>query len=123
MTTKITDRQLVWIALAIVAALIIIPTFGMGFGMMGSGPMMGGTWSHGMWDVGRASGWMLVVGLGMQFLFIALVVGVAYLGFRALTGQTESSDPATEELRMAYARGDLSEEEYERRKARLEPES
>ena len=123
MTTNTTDRQLVWVALAIVVALISIPTFGMGIGTMGSGSTMGGTWSHGMWGAGGASGWMLVVGLGMQFLFVALVVGVAYLGYRAVTGQAESSDPAIEELRMAYARGDLNEEEYERRKARLEPES
>jgi putative membrane protein len=32
------------------------------------------------------------------------------------------TDPALEELRMAYARGDLSEEEFEERRERLRQE-
>jgi uncharacterized membrane protein len=70
-TTNTTDRQLVWIVLALVVAL-------------------------------------------------AVVVGAVYLGYRAVTTQDGSADPALEELRAAYARGDLSEDEYERRRERLE---
>lgn len=114
MTTNTNDRQLVWIVLAVLAAILVLPAFGMGFGMMGTGPMMGG-----MWDGGHLSGWMVVVGLGMQFLFLAVVVGTVYLAHRAMTGE-ESGDPALEELRSAYARGDLSDEAYERRRERLE---
>lgn len=123
MTTDTTDRQLVWVILAVVAGLILLPVFGMGFGMMGAGPMMGGMWGDGMWGMGGASGWMLVIGVGMQLLFLAVIAGGAYLGYRALTAQDESSDPALEALRAAYARGDLSDDEYERRRERLETEA
>lgn len=120
MTTNTTDRQLVWVVLALVAALILVPVFAMGFGMMGAGPMMGGMWGDHMWGAGEASGWMLVIGVGMQLLFLAIIVGAIYFGYRAVTTQSNSSDAALEELRMAYARGDLSDEEYERRRERLE---
>lgn len=118
MTTNTTDRQLLWIVLAIVAALVIVPMFG----MMGAGPMMGGMWGTGMWGADGVSGWMVIIGMGMQLLFLAVVVGAIYLGYRALTTQDASSDPAVAELRAAYARGDLSDDEYERRRERLETE-
>jgi len=78
MTTNTIDRQLVWVVLAIIAALIIVPLFG----MMWAGPMMGGMWVpecgvHGM------SGWMLIIGVGMQLLFVAVIAGAVYLGYRA----------------------------------------
>ncbi|WP_265110916.1 SHOCT domain-containing protein [Halosolutus halophilus] len=122
MTTNTTDRQLVWVVLAIVAALVVFPMFAMGFGIMGAGPMMGGMWDIGMWGADGVSGWMLIIGVGMQLLFLAVIVGAVYLGYRAVTKQDESSDPALEELRAAYARGDLSDEGYERRRNRLETE-
>lgn len=121
MTTN-TNRQLGWVVLAIVVALIVVPAFTMGFGMMGVGPMTGGAWGDHMWGASGAPGWMLVVGVVMQLLFLAAVVGAVYLGYQALTTQDESVDPALEELRSAYARGDLSDEEYERRRERLETE-
>jgi putative membrane protein len=99
MTTNTTNRQLVWVGIAIVAALVILPVFGIGFGMMG-----------GMWGAGGASGWMFLIGVVMQSLFLAVIVGSVYLGYRALTEQDGSSDPALEELRAAYARGDLTNE-------------
>lgn len=123
MASNTTDRQLVWVVLAIVAALVVLPAFGMGFGMMGAGPMMGGMWGDHMWGAGGVSGWMLVIGVGMQLLFLAVIVGAVYLGYRALTRQDGSADPALEELRTAYARGDLSDEEFERRRERLDPDS
>jgi putative membrane protein len=63
---------------------------------------------------------MLLISVGMQLLFLAIILGAIYFGYRAVTTQDGSSDPALEELRMAYARGDLSDEEYERRRERLE---
>ncbi|WP_144906317.1 SHOCT domain-containing protein [Halobellus captivus] len=45
-----------------------------------------------------------------------------YLLHRAATGG-ERTDPAIDELQSAYARGDLSEEGYERRRERLEDSS
>lgn len=115
MTTNTTDRSLIWVVLAIVAALFVLPLYG----MMGFGPMMGGMWGDHMWGVSGASGWMLLIGIGMQLLFLAVIVAAIYLGYRATT-QEESTDPALEELRAAYARGDLSDDEYERRRERLE---
>ncbi|UTF55871.1 SHOCT domain-containing protein [Natronosalvus rutilus] len=122
MTTNTTDRQLVWVVLAIVAALVVFPIFMMGFGMMWTGPMMGGMWGNGMWNADGVSGWMLIIGVGMQLLFLAIIVGAVYLGYRAVTRQDDSSDPALEELRLASARGDLSDEEYQRRRDRLKTE-
>jgi len=121
MTTDTTDRQLVWLALAIVAALVALPAFTMGFATMGTGSMMGGMGSGGMWGAGGSYGWMLD-GAGM-LIFLALVIGIASLSYRALTTQDGGTDTALEELRVAYARGDLSDEEYEQRRTRLETES
>jgi len=118
MATTTTDRQLVWVVLAIVAALVIIPLVG----MLLTGPMMGRMGATGMWAADGVSGWMLMVSAGMQLLFLAVIAGAIYLGYRALTRHRESTDPAVAELRAAYARGDLSDEEYETRRERLETE-
>lgn len=123
MATNATDRQLVWMVLVIVAAFVVLPALTMGFGMMGFGPMMGGAWDHGMWGAADgASWWMLFLGAGPQLLFLALLVVAGYLGYRALTAPGGSTDPAMDELRSAYARGDLDDEEFERRRDRLEAE-
>lgn len=37
---------------------------------MGFGPMMGGTWGHGMWGDGTVPGWMPVAGAVMQLLVV-----------------------------------------------------
>ncbi|WP_233265038.1 SHOCT domain-containing protein [Halomarina oriensis] len=86
-------------------------------GVMGIGGMMG---FGGMMYGSRAgSGWW-IVGAVLQFLFLLLVLGGGYLAVRRLLNATESSDPAIEELRRAYARGDISDEEFETRRERLE---
>lgn len=122
MTTNTTDRQLVTIVLLVLGALVVLPALFMGFGMMGGyGPMMGGgMWGGGMWGDGTtAPGWMFLVGVVGQLLFLAVLVGGGYLLYRAVTRDGDG-DPALEELRLAYARGDLSEEEYETRREALE---
>jgi len=118
MTSNTTDQQRIWVVLTIVAALIIVPLFG----MMWAGPMMGGMWGTGMWGADGMSGWMLIIGVGMQLLLVAVIIGAVYLGYRAIRKPDGASDPAVAELRAAYARGDLSDEEYERRRDRLETE-
>lgn len=112
----ITDDRLVLLVLVALGVLLVLPVLLMGGGMYG-GPMMGG----GMWGMGgldgTMGGWFLVV--VSQLLFLAVLVGLGYLVYRALTGGN-GADPALEELRSAYARGELSDEEYERRRERLE---
>ncbi|MFC7020275.1 MULTISPECIES: SHOCT domain-containing protein [Haloarcula] len=97
------------IVLLIFGAIIVLPllTMGMGFGgMMGYG--------------GTNSGWWPFVGMLVQIIFFLILLGGGYLLFRrANEGQT-SQNPAMEELRTAYARGDLTDEEFESRRDKLE---
>lgn len=120
MPAKTDDTRLLTLVLAIIAAIVIFPLFFMGFGMMGVSPMMGGMWGGYMWGDGTMPGWLFVVGIVMQLLFLAALVGGAYLVYRAVTGEASDSDQALEELRLAYARGDLTDEEYEQRREALE---
>ncbi|SNZ03705.1 putative membrane protein [Natronoarchaeum philippinense] len=113
------DTRLVTILL-IIGAFVIFPMFFMGFGMMGFGPMMGGMWGGGMWSDGTIPGWMFIVGILMQLLFLAALVGGGYLIYRVVTGSESGSDQALEELRLAYARGELTDDEYEQRREALQ---
>lgn len=122
MTTTSSDTRLVTLVFAALAVFILLPILFMGGGMMGFmgfGPMMGGHW--GMWADGTTPGWMFVVSALMQLAFLALVVGGIYLVYRAVTRDGDE-DAALAELRLAYARGDLDDDEYERRRAVLERE-
>lgn len=114
------DARLVTILLVIIGAFVIFPMFFMGFGMMGFGPMMGGMWGGGMWGGRTTSGWMFVVGIVIQLLFLAALVGGGYLVYRTVAGSESDSDQALEELRLAYARGELTDDEYEQRREALE---
>lgn len=114
------DTRLVTILLIIIGAVIIFPMFFMGFGMMGFGPVMGGMWGGGMWGDGTMPGWMFIVGIVMRLLFLVAIIGGSYLIYRAVAGSESDSDQALEELRLAYARGDLTDEEYEQRREALE---
>ena len=120
MSTDPTDKQLVTIVLIVLGAVVVLPVLFMGFGMMGFGPMTGGMWGGHMWRDGTVPGWMVLVGLLMQLLFLAAIVGAGYLVYRAVTTADSGTDRALEELRLAYARGDLTDEEYEQRKDTLE---
>lgn len=119
--TTTQPRQLGGIALALVAALVALPILGMGFGTMGHGPMTDGAWDHGMWATGTATPmWLLIAGVVMQLGMFVLLLGAGYLGYRALTPDGEPTDRALEELRVAYARGDLTDDEFEKRRERLQ---
>jgi len=114
-TPVASDLDAKTVVLLLIAAVVLLPvlTMGMGAGGMMGGPMMGG----GTWDGGTAPGWWLLAGLLGRVLTLLVVVGVGYLVYRALTGS--SDDDALAELRLAYARGDLSDDEYERRRETL----
>jgi putative membrane protein len=103
------------IVFLLLGAIIVLPllTMGMGFGgMMGYGGMMGGYASTG--------GWWPLVGMLVQLVFLLVLLGGGYLVFRRVTEHQDSRDDAMEELRTAYARGDLTDEEFETRRGRLE---
>jgi len=120
MPTNSDDTQLITLLLVIIGAVFIFPLFFMGFGMMGFGPMMSGMWGGHMWGDGTIPGWMFIVGILMQLLFLAALVGGGYLIYRAVPRDASDSDQALEELRLAYARGELTDEEYEQRREALE---
>jgi len=123
MPTETDETRLVTLLLVIIGAVTIVPLFVMSFGMLGAGPMMGGMWGGGMWGDGTMAGWLFVVSTVMQLLFFAALVGGGYLVYRAVTGPAGDSDQALEELRLAYARGELTDEEYNQRRAALEQDS
>lgn len=112
-TRQSTDSalRLVLVVLAVVVLapvllmLLAVPLFGFGGGMMGGG-MMGGAGAMG--------------GSGLGLVWLAVLAGGGYLVYRGYAGDGAlGGDAALEELRLAYARGDLSEEEFEERRTTL----
>ena len=105
------------IVLIVLAIIVLGPMLMMfAFPLMGmwGGGMMGG---YGMY--GGSSLW----GIGMMLVWLVVLVGGGYLVYRWLSsGGGIAADPALEELRIAYARGDLTEEEYEQRRSKLDGE-
>lgn len=87
-------------------------------------PMMGvAGWSHmGTGGMGLGGGaWFVVLSMLLVPLLVFAAVGYAVYRLAGTRGG-RPSDEALEELRMAYARGDLSDEEFENRRQRLEEE-
>ncbi|ELY63522.1 SHOCT domain-containing protein [Natrinema versiforme] len=120
MPDKTDETRLITIVLIVIGAFVFFPMLFMGFGMMGVGPMMGGTWSGHMWGDGTIPTWMFIAGNIMQLLFLTALIGGGYLIYQAIAGNENNSDQALEELRLAYARGELSDDEYEQRREALE---
>ncbi|WP_435069792.1 SHOCT domain-containing protein [Haloplanus sp. C73] len=101
--------------LLVLGAFIILPLLmmGIGFGgMMGYGGMMG--------QYGSTGGWWPFAGMLIPLTFVLVLLGGGYLIFRRANDTQTSHNPAMEELRQAYARGNLTDEEFEARRARLE---
>ena len=122
--TARTDESLLRIGIVIVAVLLLFPLL-----MMSVFPMMGmmGWWGGagpgmmGWGGTGPGVGFSPLWGLGMMLLFLVVLVGIGYFLYRFLTqGALSTNDRALEELRVAYARGDLSREEFEERRESLE---
>lgn len=110
-------ESIVRIVLVVLAVLLLAPLLMMAVAM----PMMG--------MMGWGWGWMVgglppLWGAGMVLLWLVVLLGVGVALYRAFAGGdgTGRSDPALEELRMAYARGDLTDEEHEERRATLRSE-
>lgn len=93
----------------ILMMVLAFPMFGMWGGMMGG---FGGSGVSPMWGVGMFLVWLIVL------------VGIGYVIYRGVVSRgTASSDPALEELRLTYARGEISEEEFETRQTKLTRQS
>lgn len=102
------------VALVLLAVFVFIPVVGMGVGGFGMGPMDGWMWGDGPWMP-----WFGLVALFVQLLFGLAVLVAGYFLVRHFLSAGDGTDPAIRELREAYARGDLSDEEFERRRDRL----
>jgi putative membrane protein len=119
MTAEPSGRDWTTILLIVLAVLLLWPVLmmlgfggiGMGMGYSGYGGMMGGPYGG-----SGGFGW---IGLGIQLLFLLAILGGGYFVVRRLLDQRDSHDAALEELRRAYARGDLSDEEFETRRTKL----
>lgn len=102
-------RALVVIVILVLAIPLLLMTVMMPMmGVVGWGPYMDG-------HMGTGWAWGLA---GLVPLLLLLAVG--YVAYMALAGSGGGRDPAVDELRRAYARGDLTDEEFEARKERLE---
>lgn len=101
--------------LVVVAAIILLPLLIMLFLM----PVMG-LWGVGHMMDGGVIGGMVGFWVIPSLVIIGVIIGFGYLVYRILQqGDESTTDPAIEELRMAYARGELTDEEFEERLERL----
>ena len=120
MSDQHTTDGTIRIVLIVLAVVVLGPMLMMGlaFPMMGMwGGMMGG---FGGMD---GSGFSPIWGIAMSLVWLVVLVGGGYLVYRWATGAgSMGTDPALEELRLAYARGDIAQDEFEERRARLERE-
>ncbi|WP_255171327.1 SHOCT domain-containing protein [Natrononativus amylolyticus] len=113
-----TDDSLVRTILIVIAAVLLLP-FLMMVVMI---PMMGvWGWGH-MWDGsmwnGTGATWMWLL---MSVVPLLVILGIGYLLYSSIRqSSTHQSDAAVDELRSAYARGDISAEEFEERRKRLQ---
>jgi putative membrane protein len=126
MSTNTSNSRLLTLVLVLLGILVLVPLLFMGLGMVGYGMMAGWggtTWGGHMWGGGTGmTGGMFLLAVLLRLALLAGLVGGGYLLYRTLTADSEGGDTALEELRLAYARGDLSDEEFERRKETLERE-
>jgi putative membrane protein len=113
MSTTSTTDSLVWALLLLVALLVLAPLVMMLFALPFMGAGMGWGGMAGMGTMG-VWGWV-----GPLMALVVLAVG-GYLLYGTVSGS--GSDPALEELRSAYARGEMGDEEFEKRRERLRKE-
>jgi putative membrane protein len=122
MARRRNDTDLVRLALLALTILVLGPMVVMviAFPLMG---MYGG--GMGMWGGGHVWGdqagmggavWALLTSL----LWLAVLSVIGYLLYRwSASRHPGAADPAIDELRMAYARGELTDEEFEDRREAL----
>lgn len=115
-TPREEQRKWLRVLLIVVAIVVFAPLLMMVFMM----PMMGMMWSVGG-APGVETGLSPVWGIGMMLVFLVVLLGIGYGLYRAFShGLLGGDDLALEELRLAYARGELSQEEFEQRREDLQ---
>jgi putative membrane protein len=118
MTTARSSDGLLRIIVIVIGGILLLPLLMMLF-MMPMMGMMGWWWTGGGPSAGV--GFSPMWGIGMMLLFLVVLLGIGYFLYRAVTrGVLSGNDSALEELRIAYARGDLSQEEFEQRREDLQ---
>ncbi len=116
MATDRSNDGLLRIVLVVLAVLVLFPVLMMVLVM----PMMG------MMGVGWTGAWGAspLWAVGMMVVWLLVLLGIGYALYRGLSGHpaVTPNDPALEELRIAYARGELTDEEFETRRETLQTE-
>lgn len=115
-----TDDSLIRTLLIVIVAILLLPVLMMTLAMPMMGVWGGGhMWNGGMWG-GSGATWMWLL---MSVIPLLVLLGLGYLLYSAVRHSGgQRADPALEELRTAYARGDLTDEEFEERRERLRRE-
>ena len=77
-----------------------------------------------IWIVTRTTRSLPIVwAFALMFLLLVVVLGMGYMFSRSVESvATSRPDPAIEELRIAYARGDITREEFRERRTDLRGE-
>lgn len=115
MSSQTTDDGALRLVLIVIALVLLAPLLMMVVAV----PMMG-VWGTGMMgsygDFGVSPLWSI----GMTVIWLVILVGGGVLIYRWLARSGGSTrEPAVEELRLAYARGEITDEEFEERYRRL----
>jgi len=127
MTQHRSSDGLLRIVVLVVALVVLLPFLLMAFmlpmmGMLGwGGGMMGGYGGMmGSGDWGGMMGGYGIWGFGMLLVWLLVLAGIGYAIYRGFAQSAQATtDPALAELRVQYARGELTDEEFEERRSRL----
>lgn len=103
------------LVLLVLGGLLLLPFLTMGLGV---GGMMGGYGGMAGSYGGTGGAWSIVGSLVQLAVPVLLLVG-GYMLLKRTRQSTDREGDAIAELRRTYARGDLSDEEFERRLERL----
>lgn len=83
------DREFGLLLLGVIGTVILVPALLMGAGMLGSGTVTGAQ----TWVESALHDWTPVVGVLIQLLFTAVVVGGGYLAVRAVVAGDRHHPP------------------------------